>query len=245
MKKLLALTLALLLCAAPALAELTGEYRWPEGSSAEDAKYIYRYTYPWHEGNDSVSEMINTFYQYLVEDAYAFAIPMAVEELDPASDMPSGTIISTEATFASEAYISYKVTTESVMGAAADMVIAGHTFALTGPKAGQVVALPYLLGVLDMAETDTWLQERQTAKVDACVRNLIWDIIQEQLSDGTVAYYDDLTFESLECGFYPEEDFYIDAEGNIVFFLQQSIAAPASEGVLLFPFTMEELLDEI
>ena len=36
-----------------------------------------------------------------------------------------------------------------------------------------------------------------------------------------------------------------DAEGNIVFFLQEAIAAPTFEGVLLFPFTMDELLDEI
>ena len=245
MKKLLAMTLALLLLTAPALAELSGEYLWPEGSSEADAKYVYRYTYPWQEGEDSVSELINGFYEYLVEDAYAFAIPMAIDEIGPDSAMQSGTIISTEATFASEAYLSYKVTTESVMGASADMVVAGHTFALTGPKAGQVVALPYLLGVLAMDETDTWLQERQTAKVDEVVRTLVWDIIQEQLAEGTVAYYDDLTYETLEYGFYPEEDFYIDAEGNIVFFLQEAIAAPASEGVLLFPFTMDELLDEI
>jgi len=245
MKKLLAITLALMLLAVPALAELTGEYCWPEGSTAENAQYVYRYSYPWQEGDDSTAEMINGFYEYLVEDAYAFAIPMAVDVIDPESAMQSCTIITTEETFASEAYLSYKVTTQSLIGAAADTVVAGHTFALTGAKAGQVVALPYLLGVLDMEETDTWLQERQTAKVDAVVRTLVWDIIQQQLADGTVAYYDDLTFETLEYGFYPEEDYYIDAEGNIVFFLQESIAAPASEGVLLFPFTMDELLDEI
>lgn len=245
MKKLLALLFALLLMTSVSLAELSGEYLWPEGSTAESAKYIYRYDYPMQPGDDSVAQMINGFYEYLVEDAMAFNVPMAIDEIDPEADFQSSTIISSEATFVSEAYLSYKITTETMMGVTADTIIAGHTFALTGPKAGQVVSLPYLLGVLDMDEDDAWLQERQTAKVDECVRTLVWDIIQQQLAEGTVAYYDDLTYETLEYCFYPEEDFYIDAEGNIVFFLQEAIAAPTFEGVLLFPFTMDELLDEI
>jgi len=246
MKKLFPFLLALTLLWTSAVAEqFTGEYLWPEGSDEASAKYIYRYTYPWQTGDDTASELINGFYQYLVEDAMAFNVPMAIDEIDPEADIQSSTVISAEPTYASEAYLSYKVTTETVMGASADIIIAGHTFALTGPKAGQVVALPYLLGVLEMDEEDAWLQERQTAKVDQCVRGLIWEIMEQQLADGSVAYYDDLTYETLEYCFYPEEDFYIDADGSIVFFIQEAIAAPASEGILLFPFTMEELLDEI
>ena len=89
------------------------------------------------------------------------------------------------------------------------------------------------------------MQDRQTAKADDMVRRLVWEVIQEQLAAGEVAYYDDLTYETLENVFYPEEDFFLDENGDPVFFLQESMVAPQTEGILYFPFTLAELLDEI
>ena len=57
--------------------------------------------------------------------------------------------------------------------------------------------------------------------------------------------FDDLTREELEAQFYPEEDFYLDENGNPVFYVQPSYIASSAEGVLTFPFTLEELLDEL
>ena len=159
--------------------------------------------------------------------------------------MQAYTNITGEVTCNSDDYFSVRVTTESFRGAAVSVVVAGHVFARHGEKAGSAVSLPFMLGILKADETDQWMQDRQTAKADDMVRRLVWEVIQEQLAAGEVAYYDDLTYETLENVFYPEEDFFLDENGDPVFFLQESMVAPQTEGILYFPFTLEELLDEI
>lgn len=144
-----------------------------------------------------------------------------------------------------EDYFSVLVTTESFMGAETSQILAGHTFALQGGKAGTCISLPYLLGLLEADENDTWMQDRATAKANELVYGLVWSIIEEQKAEGIIAYYDDLTREELEAQFYPEEDFYLDENGNPVFYVQPSYIASSAEGVLTFPFTLEELLDEL
>ena len=251
MKKLLTLLLALLFLCSSALAdtlplsELTGTYCYPEGSSEDAARYIYRYTYPQVDAEGDVALTINEFYAYMVDDAFGFAIPMAVESLDPDSLMQAVTTITSEITCNNAEYLSVKVISESMTGAAVSQVVSGHTFSLTGGKAGTVTSLPYLLGILEANETDEWLLDRQTAKADELVRELVWAVIEDQLAGGEADYYDDLTYEQFAVCFYPEEDFYMDGEGNLVFFVQESIIAPAASGVFYFPFSIEELLDEI
>ena len=250
MKKILLLFLCLMLATAacadplPLGAELSGTAYYPAGSDEATAQYIYRYAYPTVAGEDEVSQMINEFYAYMVSDALGFAAPMAAEEA-AFTGAQAYTTVTSEVTCNSDAFFSVKVINETFMGAAASSIVSGHVFARTGDKAGTVVSLPYMLDILDADETDTWLLDRQTAKADALVRTLVWDVIQDQLADGSVAYYDDLTQETFENNFYPEEDFYLDAEGNLIFFLQEGTVAPVTEGVLYFPFTLEELLDEI
>lgn len=251
MKKLLILLTVLMLLFSCALAEplplseLSGVYCYPEGADEASAQYIYRYTYPQIAAEDNVALTINEFYAYLVDDAFGFAIPMAVEALDPAAPMQAATNITSEITCNNGEYLSVKVISESLTGAAVSQVVSGHTFSLTGGKAGTVTSLPYLLGILEPDETDEWLLDRQTAKADELVRELVWDVIQEQLASADMDYYDDLTFDQFAACFYPEEDFYMDGEGNLVFFVQESVIAPAASGVFYFPFSIEELQDEI
>ena len=224
--------------------ENAGEVYLPEGSDEQTARYIYRYSYPRVEETNEVTQMINDFYTYLVDDAMNFAVPMAYESLEE-NDVQAYTSITSEVTCITGEYFGVLVTTESFMGAETSQIIAGHTFALTGNKAGTCISLPYLLKLLADNESDTWMQDRATANADKLVYDLVWDIIEQQRAAGTVAYYDDLTREELEAQFYPEEDFYLDENGNPVFYVQASYLASSAEGVLLFPFTVEELLDEL
>lgn len=251
MKKLLTLLLALLMLISSAaadplpLGELSGVYCFPEDSDEAAAQYVYRYNYPQVAAEDDAALTINEFYRYLVEDAFGFAIPMAVDGLDPASPMQAVTSITSEITCNNGEYLSVKVVSESMTGASASQVVSGHTFSLTGGKAGTVTSLPYLLGILEPGETDEWLLDRQTNKADELVRSLVWDVIQEMLAGGASDCYDDLTFDQFAACFYPEEDFYMDADGNLVFFVQEAVIAPAASGVFFFPFSVEELLDEL
>ena len=85
MKKFLLMLLALTLLCATALAEplalgeLSGVYCYPEDADEASARYVYRYAYPYVEAEDEVALTINEFYAYLVDDAFGFAVPMAVE----------------------------------------------------------------------------------------------------------------------------------------------------------------------
>lgn len=226
---------------------LAGVICYPEGSDETSALYVYRYSYPRVAGNSELAELINGVYEYQVEDAIAFRAPMAAEGIDPASGVQESTTITHEITCLNERYLSVKLTTVSAQGASVSTIVSANVFALTGPQAGNVTSLPYLLGLLDPDDetADEWLKNRQTTKADDCVRGLIWAIIEQQRADGSVAYDDDLTYETFADSFYPEEDFYLDADGNPVFFIQEAFIAPAAEGVLSFPFTLEELLDEL
>lgn len=253
MKKLMILMLAALVFVSGASAEglltlaepLSGIICWPEGSDETTASYVYRYSYPQVAGDSEIAEMINGTYAYEVSDAEDFRVPMNAESLDPEAGVQFYTAIVHEITCLNEHYLSVKITSESLLGAQTMTHITGHTFTLDeGSKTGAVTSLPYLLGILG-EDDDEWMQNRQTARADECVRGLIWEIIEQQIMSGEIAYDDDLDYEKLCDSFYPEEAYYLDADGNPVFFIQAGFIAPVTEGVLLFPFTMEELLDEI
>ena len=255
MKKLLILLLATLIFASAASAEglltlsdpLSGAICWPEGSDETTAAYVYRYSYPQVAGESEIAELINGTYAYEVSDAEGFRVPMNAEGLDPDAGVQFYTTVSHEITCLNEHYLSVKITSESFLGQSVTTTIAGHTFTLgEGAKTGAVTSLPYLLGILDEDDaSDEWMKDRQTAKADECVQGLVWEIIEEQIKNGEVTYYDDLTYEDFCFSFFPEEAYYLDENGNPVFFIQEGFVAPVAEGVLLFPFTMEELLDEI
>ena len=251
MRRFLLMLLTFLFAAASALAapvtlaaDLTGEICYPEGSTAENAAYVYRYQYPEAAVADEVGQMINDFYAYMVSDALDFGAPIAAESMEN-SDVQGYTNITSQVTCNNEDFFSVKVITESFQGAEIGQIWSGHTFALTGDKAGSAIALPFLLGLMDAGESDTWTQDRATSKANTFIWDLVWNIIEEQRADGTVAYYDDVTRESLEGLFYPEQDFYLDENGNPVFYLQAGDFAATSEGVITFPFSMDELLDEL
>ncbi len=247
MKRFILLLMALCLLPAASFAEalvfapdVTGEYTWPEGVPAEEAIYVYRCTYPQLDGSSEAAEVVNTTYQYLMTDAFGFECPMNATSLP--LDGPQMTVdITYEVAHHSADYLSIKLTKHVVYGESVTEIVSGLTFPLTGEAVGQAANLPQLLGILDATETDEWYQERQIAKADACVRELVWDMLQSS----EVPCYEDLTYEEFEWSFYPEEDFYMDADGDLVFILQAGTVAPSAAGVIMFEVSMEMLLDEI
>ena len=49
----------------------------------------------------------------------------------------------------------------------------------------------------------------------------------------------------VEAVFYPEEDFYLDENGDPVFYLLENTVALPEAGILLVPISLETLLDEL
>ena len=203
----------------------------------EKAAYIYTFAYPQADERDPSAELINTFYQHAARDAAEFEVPMNADYYRGQDLQENITVeISYQVTCNNDDFFSVLIHTYQ-----GDLeTYAGHTFSRKGLKPGSSVALPYLLGLLENGESDTWLQERQTGKADQLVREMIWERLREMDAE----LYPDLEEESLEYGFFPEEDFYLDQEGNPVFYLQPGFAED-SGSLLVFPVAIEEILDEM
>ena len=252
MLRLLILLLTLTLLPLGGLAEapiapaddLTGVYLWPEGASEDEASYVYRYAYPQFAGDEGIAQTINNIYQAEVRYALAFDCPMNGSSHDPAQGQMT-VDVSYEVTHLSSDYLSLKLHKRLTVGESCTSVVTAHTFPLTGERTGTVISLPFLLGVLDRQENDEWLIDRQTAKVDACVRELVWTQIENAMRREDSAIYPDMTFEEFEQYFFPEEEFHLNEEGDLVFFLTEGIIAPQEAGHFFFTITLEELLDEL
>ena len=249
-RRVLALCLALCLPVMSAQALevtdwLTAVCCYPEGSTEADATYVYRYSLPVFGGDEEAVEAINEVYAYEAEYIETFTVPINGDMYGTGSTQYF-TELTTEVTCLSEDFLSVKLMySEHTDEGSQTSHVAGHVFALKGSKAGTVISLPYMLGVLDMDEDDEWLTERQTNKCDTCVRGLVWEQLQELADDGTLELYDDADEEYFEGVFYPEEDFYLTEDGSVTFFLQPDTVCPEKYGTLTFTFTVEDLLDEL
>ena len=252
MFRFLLLMMALLCLPAAGMAEapltfaddLKAVYTWPEGSTVEEAAYVYRAVYPQIAGDSALAMTINNVFQYEASDALGFECPMIGSSHDPALGQMQVTL-SYEITHLSEQYLCVRVDKQVVAGDVTSHVVKAFDFGLTGEKAGTVTSLPYLLGLMKPGETDEWYVDRQTLKADTCAREMVWAEIQKAQRDAGLQLYDDLTYEEFEWCFYPEEDFYLDAEGNFVFFIQENVIAPQAAGQFFFTVSMDDMLDEI
>lgn len=252
MIRVLILLLALMLAPLPAVAgdvlipgeDITGLYVWPEGAAEADASYIYRYTYPQFAGDSSLALNINQIFQYDAADALSFECPMYASS-HPAELGQMQVTISYEITHLSQDALSVRIDKVVTVGESVSRTVKAYTFKLTGTLAGTVTSLPYLLDLVTDDSSDEWLIDRQIAKADACVRDLVWAMVKKDMKQPDSVVYDDMTAEEFEFGFFPEEDFYLDAEGNFVFFIQEDIIAPREAGQFFYTISLEDLLDEI
>ena len=74
---------------------------------------------------------------------------------------------------------------------------------------------------------------------------MVWNMIEE--NDAGIDY-GGLTEDYLEGIFFPEEDFYLDENGDPVFYLQPGDVyeeVPEGTDLLTFPIALEDILDEL
>ncbi|MBQ8162308.1 MAG: hypothetical protein IJ083_16395 [Clostridia bacterium] len=213
---------------------------WPEGTGADDAVYTYHYLLPRAGGEDPVAEGINAFYEYMESDTVDFTLPIGGESLsDPT--LPARTDVTASITCQTDSYVSILMETRSFLDGEHYLNYSAQVFAKQGNKQGLVISLPYLLGTLSDSEADTWLQDRQTQKADACVRRLIWEEIEASEMD----LLPDVTFDFFSAMFYPEEDFYLLDDHTLVFFVQPGILTDQTDAPALFELDLDLILDEI
>lgn len=248
MKRLLSLVLLLCLvcCAAcadplPLLEDYANTIDRPfEEGNPDSPRFVYSYRFPHVDVSAEGGVNINAFYEELVSYTEGFTIPM---NMDAYEESDSVTDITYEVTCNDDNYFSVLVRTVQSAGERERVFYEGHVFSRKNGAPGQTWTLPKLLGILDSSESDTWLQDRQTAKADELVLDMVWERIED--NENGVAYDPELTRERLSHFFFPEEDYYLDADGNPVFILQPGAAAPVEAGLLTFPIPLEDILDEM
>ncbi len=224
--------------------DLTGVYTWPEDASESEASYVYRFTYPQLVGEEGLALTINEVFRY--EASYALDFDCSMNgSSHPAEEGQMQVDVNYDIVHQSAEYLSVRIDKTVDVAGQSVQVTKAFTFALTGPKAGAVTSLPYLTGQLKQDETDEWLVERQTEKVDVCAREMVWELITRDMAKDGSVIYEDMSFEDFQWNFYPEEDFFLNDDGDLVFFLQEGSIAPAEAGILLYTITMEDMLDEL
>ncbi len=219
---------------------LAGEVAYPEGSTVDNAAFLLTYAYPQVAPGTETDNIINVYYQEAVEELLQIVAPMLYDEASGGMDAGISAYmhISFQVTANTDDFFSVVLSQEQFMGVAEWQTIQANVFARGGDSAGGLVTLPTVLGFSQEDEVAA------TNLVDTVYR-LVWDIIVEQMQTGTVEYYEELTEENLFAEFYPENDFYLDDQGNIVFFAQPSTLASGAAGLLTFPFSPAELMSEM
>ncbi|MEG0741357.1 MAG: hypothetical protein RR521_03965 [Clostridia bacterium] len=217
---------------------LCGERCWPDGVD-EQAAYIYRYTLPQFAGDGA--QPINAYYSAIGAD---MADAMVEQNAQQAQDArgegmpPQLTELGYRVTRNDDRYLSVILTSSQLMGSAGSDTLSAMTFARDGIYAGQPLTLSQVLGLEqegDELSTEESLAERLAYQ-------LVWQNIQQSSQQVDGDYLDGLSEAGLRAAFSPESDFYLDLDGNIVFFIQAGVVAGEVAGILTFPFSSAELL---
>lgn len=251
MKRFLLSVLAFALLVSPALAdpvtlvddlceEISEPYD-PEDPSA--GTFFYSCRYPCADENSEGSQGINAFYTELFNYETGFTMPMIREAFE---GFDSSTTVTYTVTCNNDEYFSVLVRKEEINPDISRVSWTGNVFSRKDGNNGNTYSLPKLLGILGAAENDETVQEYKTRRADELVREMIWDRISEN-EDGID--YNGLTEEALSHIFFPEEDFYLDENGDPVFYLQPSDIyydeVPEGAGLLTFAIPLEDILDEL
>lgn len=247
MRRFVCLLVALCLCAATAYAApaveaqpLTGELAFPEGADAASAAFVFSYQYPQFAPDTDADAKISQWYLALSQDAAgAGAAEAAQLGALPEAGAPAWyTRLSYRITRNSDDYLSVLMVAARFQGNTEAESWTADVFARSGVYAGQPLTLSQAMGL----EQADGAADQSTSYASELVYGLIWQIVEGERAMQTRAYLEGITEADLRRALNPESDFYLDADGNIVFFIQSGELASEVEGVLTYPFSLAELL---
>ena len=250
MKRTVLLLLALILFSASALADpipLLEDYsldyvlRYDENDPSA-GQYEYICHYPHVDPEAPGAAAIDSYYEYKDNDSRNFSA-MINAEYYKENRISGRTEITYTVTCNNDRFFSVLFTiTDASEGNEAVSYVA-NVFSREEGRGDSTYTLPQLLNTLSITEDDEFVEKRATEKADKLVRGMIWKMIRE--NEAGVEYYDDFDETQLEENYNPEEDFYLDENGDPVFFLQPGMAADDSFGLLTFPIPLDDILDEL
>ena len=204
---------------------LSGERVWLRDGLSEGGTLSYRY--PQFEAVTEADEAINAYYQALAKDMESLTEPVAAA-------------IDFEITLNNDRYVSVVLTSVTQGGGGESVSLSADTFARDGLYAGQPVSLSQVLGLEEEGELSDGDSEAERLAYE-----VVWRIVERDSQNADGDYLGGLTEEQVHSAFSPETDFYLDEDGNVVFFIQAGEIAGEIAGVLRFPFAPAELLSAV
>ncbi len=176
---------------------------------------------------------INQYYLELAARLEAGELPSgAVWSADDEGSEPESWVLDYEITRNDAEYLSVVLHLRQLSGSGETETLSADNF--LRENAPRKITLSELLG------TETADGSSRSADL---VYDLIWEIVQVGMENVEGDYLDGLTLDSVRSAFNPETDFYLDDNGNIVFFIEPGLLAGEIAGVLLYPFSPYELGD--
>lgn len=223
---------------------LKGETVYPEGAGLEDASYLFRYSFPQFIAESEADQAINAYFQAVAQDMKSemeASLTDDAQTLDMMGGSPALTELDFEVMLNDAHYLSVVQSARELSGNTESDSIFATTFARDGLYEGQPITLSQVLGLEQ--EGDELTNAEGIAQKLAY--KLVWEIVQRDSENIEADYLDGLSEETLRQAFDPETDFYMDADGNIVFFIQSGTIAGNIAGILTYPFAPAEILSVV
>ena len=174
---------------------------------------------------------INQYYLDLAARLEAGELPPgAAWSADDDGSEPENWVLDYEITRNDAEYVSIVLHLRQLAGSGEVETLSADTF--VRGESSRRITLSELLGA-EAADGDT--------KTADLVYELIWEIVQVGMENVEGDYLDRLELDSVRSALDPETDFYLDENGNIVFFVEPGLLAGEIAGVLLYPFSPYDL----
>lgn len=203
-------------------------------------RVAYAYSFPQFQAQLPTDEAINAFYQALEADTLSAAERSMSANVTAVSQEADAMSLTFSVMHNSERYVSVVLSSAYFYSGSGteNTTLEANTFARDGVYAGQPLTLSQVLG---LEQDDDELGD-ETSLAEELAYSLVWQIVERDSQNADAGYLDGLTAERVREAFYPESDFYLDADGNLVFFIQAGEIAGEMAGILTFPFAPAELL---
>ena len=254
-KRFLTALCALLLLAAPALAEVTVERTEGEAwfPNEKDWVYHFSYAYPRLIGDDYTTALINDTYEMALDEMVQLVLPMFANSPDMRFDGKNEVTHDFTVTCNNGKLLSILQTKLQSRGGEGDILtLEPLTFDVSGMYAGESLTLRGVTLILGGADPEK-LEELESQDVPALSHIIdgssgemaeallptLYAEFQALQDSGVIQAqwtYEDFTEE---CS--PANNFYADERGNLVFFFPPMMLESPSFDVPAFPFTPEEL----
>ena len=216
---------------------------YPQGAQQEQAAYWFQYEYPQFLAHTTADQAINAYYQAVRDDLNAFLMSHVEERLalrEP-EEPAYYTDLAYQVTANTDSYVSVLLTSQQFLGYSQSDRIEANVFARNGVYAGQLVTLSQVMGLEQ--EGDEF--DAKASYASQLVYKLVWKIMEEQKASQQKDFFEGLTPADVEAALNPETDFYMDMDGNLVFYIQAGIVSSEVEGIHTYPFSPAELLTAV